>query len=97
HDALSLSLLVLPWVWLWVKVPAFRLPPQTQSLPISWMNRTFLLCCTLALVEIIVLYGLTIHLPFYLSAQQASASTIGLVIAGFLFAMSCVSMGYGRV
>ncbi|KJZ02485.1 MULTISPECIES: MFS transporter [Pseudoalteromonas] len=93
----SLALLVLPGVWLWVKVPPVSLPPQTQSLPSSWMNRTFLLCCTLALVEIIVLYGLTIHLPFYLSAQQVSASTIGLVIAGFLFAMSCVSMGYGRV
>ncbi|MBD1583972.1 MFS transporter [Pseudoalteromonas sp. S16_S37] len=93
----ALALLVLPGVWLWVKVPELKAPQGPQvAMPAHWMNRTFVVCCTLALVEIVVLYGLTIHLPFHLTELGHSASTIGLVIAAFLLAMASVSVGYGR-
>lgn len=94
----SLSLLVLPGVLLWVKAPEIKeYQGQAANRPKGWMNKTFLLCCALALVEIVVLYGLTLHLPFHLAALGHSASTIGLVIAAFLLAMASVSVSYGRV
>ncbi|WP_440054724.1 MFS transporter [Pseudoalteromonas sp. T1lg65] len=94
----SLALLVIPGVFLWVRDPVQQNPSmQQQTIPVTLFSRALLLCCVLALVEIVVLYGLTIHLPFYLSSYGASASSIGLIIAAFLLSMSCVSLLYGRV
>lgn len=92
----GLSLLVLPGVWRFVKAPPLQDQDSSKTTPATkWMSQAFAGCCVLAFVEIIVLYGLTIHLPFYLSHHHASATEIGFVIAGFLLAMSCLSMSYG--
>jgi MFS family permease len=93
----GLALLVLPGVWCWVHIPSAPQPIDEQARPTHWLSKAVLLCCALAFVEIVVLYGLTIHLPFYLSQFEASATEIGLVIAAFLLAMSVVSTQYGRL
>lgn len=92
----GLALLVWPGVWRCVTMPAAEATPHTQPVPSGLgVNKALVGFCALAFVEISVLYGLTIQLPFYLRAYEATAATIGLVIAGFLLAMSCISLCYG--
>ncbi|CCQ10013.1 GGDEF [Pseudoalteromonas luteoviolacea B = ATCC 29581] len=94
----ALALMVWPGVWRFVNAPCISTKLADTDSAVASLNKgAFLGCCALAFIEIMVLYGLTIQLPFYLSDFHASPSTIGFAIAVFLFAMSSVSLCYGRI
>ncbi|MEI5640198.1 MULTISPECIES: MFS transporter [unclassified Pseudoalteromonas] len=93
----ALALFILPGAWMWIKDPKSAAPTAPSDAPHYGLNSSFVGCCGLAFVEVLVLYGLTLYLPFYLTSLSASASDIGLIVAMFLLAMSVSSLCYGQL
>ncbi|MCX4028566.1 MFS transporter [Endozoicomonas sp. SM1973] len=78
-------------------------PSNSSSLP-SQDNTTsvakgfIILCFFLAVAEVLVLYMVPTHFPFYLAAIEPVSNTqTGIAIATMLLTMSTVSMGYQKV
>ena len=93
----ALALFILPGAWVWIKDPKSATPTAPSDAQHYGLTPSFVGCCGLALVEVLVLYGLTLYLPFYLASLSASASDIGLIVALFLLAMSVSSLCYGKL
>ncbi len=93
----ALALFILPGAWVWIKDPKSATPTASSDAQHYGLTPSFVGCCGLALVEVLVLYGLTLYLPFYLASLSASASDIGLIVALFLLAMSVSSLCYGKL
>ena len=93
----ALALFILPGAWVWIKDPKSATPTASSDAQHYGLSPSFVGCCGLALVEVLVLYGLTLYLPFYLASLSASASDIGLIVALFLLAMSVSSLCYGKL
>lgn len=76
--------------------PSSSNPPQTNPSPFS--KGFIILCFFLAMAEVLILYMVPTHFPFYLASVESVSNTqIGIAIATMLLTMSTVSMGYQTV
>lgn len=97
------ALALAPGVWLFVDEPSTRkashnAPDKPDFQRRAWLPAVYLM----AIVEIIALYMVPLHLPFYLSRNEsaaidAGASEVGTYIAIMLLAMAVVAMFFGRI
>ncbi|MFD2177251.1 MFS transporter [Veronia pacifica] len=96
-----LALLIVPGVLLFINEPEKTgAPPTKQGIPAqSELNKASLVTCyVLAGCEILVLYGITLNLPFMLQfLALGSPSETGFMLSFFLLAMSLCSLGYGKL
>ncbi|MDE1462018.1 MFS transporter [Spartinivicinus poritis] len=70
-------------------------PSQDNTMPTA--NRFIILCFFLAVAEVLVLYMVPTHFPFYLAAIEPVSNTqTGIAIATMLLTMSTVSIGYQK-
>lgn len=88
-----------------ISMPQANAQPQTAPLNATKHNtqpRDYLLwgCCALAIVEILALYTIPVHLPFYLQALNTSAAAnaqySGYFIALMLLVMAVTASQYHR-
>ncbi len=99
----GLALLLLPGLNRYVNEPEWHTEISEQNAVTSDIRRVFVSSCyVMAVVEMIALYMVPLHLPFYLRSQPdwtvaQPASIAGLYIGVMLLMMSLVSMFYARL
>ena len=108
----GLAFLTLPAILLWVvnptKVSISKPPTSNDSSPLlqqttpSVNKRNLLLwgCCALAIVEVLMLYTIPVHLPFYFNSLPGDVSSnaqySGYFIALMLLVMAVTASQYRR-
>lgn len=94
----SLAFLVLPALVLFIHEPERQISPEhsAPSAPTSGTLTTF--CYALAVIELLLLYMVPVHLPFYAPELGINNGLeTGLAIAFMLLVMSTTSMIYHRI
>lgn len=95
----GLAFLVLPALLLFIHEPVIHepsphLPTPTGSSP----GKLTVLCYALAVLELLLLYMVPVHLPFYAAALGIdSGAQAGMAIAFMLLVMSITSLLYHRI
>ncbi|WP_078118653.1 MFS transporter [Thiosocius teredinicola] len=98
------AILLVPGLWRYVDEPHGQSPgnlPQRDNPPTT-NRRWFYAVYLMAIVEIVALYMVPLHLPFYLQGQSVGqigggASEVGSYIAIMLLAMALVASVYARL
>lgn len=92
-----LAIVILPMVIAFIRDPDMRIVPEAGD--VSAPNKNLLLFFfALAFLEILVLYLVPVHLPFYMQTLNgAAASTAGYAIAWLLLVMALVSCAYKAI
>jgi MFS family permease len=99
-----LALVLLPAALLFIEEPSEKRPQvneppmATPSPDIKGAFWPIALCYVLALFEIVLLYTIPVHFPFF--AKQIGAeggAEIGMAIAAMLLTMAIVSMNYAKI
>lgn len=93
----TIALFILPGVWLNCNSSLNTTGKHGHPKEPTGLNRWHLLCYFLGFAEVLILYLIPLHLPFFLQQfEDVSTITIGSSIAGMLCVTAFVSIYYSR-